>query len=259
MYYYGEQFKQTAADVRKERRRTMLMMKKCSVGVVFGLISLVFLCCTAQAYYNEYTIDSVINGGQHYDDSAFAQLTSPTYSETFTTTAHPTPFAGAAAAEAYANGKTSGWEYTSAGNMWTNPGTIGYTVSGLASGTYKISAVSGGFTYDSWNWSSDYNQYLYFLQIVKGTGWVGTIGDDTKTSTGGVSGLSTFYSTWFTTVTLLPGETLSFYVWDTNTMDNMGTLRFSVASVPLPSSLLLALSGLPAMALFRVRRFFSKK
>lgn len=235
------------------------MMKKCSVGVVFGLISLVFLCCTAHAYYAEYTIDSVINGGQHYYDSAFAQLTGTAYSETFTTAAHPTPFTGSAAAIAYADSKTSGWAYTSAGNMWTNPGTIGYTVSGLAPGTYTISAVSGGFTYDSWNWSGDYNRYMYLLQIVKGTGWYGTIGDSTKTSTGGVSGLSTFYSTWFTTVTLLPGETLSFYVWDNNTIDNLGTLTFSVASVPLPSSLLLALGGLPAMALFRVRRFFSKK
>ncbi len=237
----------------------MLTMKKCFVGVVSGLVSLVLLCCTAHAYYAEYTIDSVLNGGLTYNATPFVQLTSGSYSETFNTTAHPSPFTNAAAATGYADSKTTGWAYTSAGNMWTSSGAIGYTVSGLAAGTYKISAVSGGFTYDNWGWSGNFDTYMYLLQIVKGSGWYAAIGDSNNTSPGGVLALTPFYSNWYTTVTLLAGETLSFYVHDNNTMDNFGTLKFSIASVPLPSSLLLVLGGLPAMALFRVRRFFSKK
>jgi hypothetical protein len=233
----------------------MLTMKRCFVSVVFGLVSLVFLCCTAQAYYAEYTINSVANGGLLYNDTYYLTLEGYDSTGTLVSYTVANTFTNAADAEYYANTTMglTGWSYTSAG-ISTGTGMIGYSVT-LAAGEYKISAVSGGFTYDSWDWSSNYGQYMWLLQIVLDGGWYGSIGSTTTASS--ISGLTlTNYCTY---LTLTGTQTLTFYVWDNNTMDNLGDLTFSIASVPLPSSLLLALGGLPALALFRVRRFFSKK
>ncbi len=258
----------------------MLRIKRYAVGVVIGLASFVFLCCTAHAY----SVDSVANGGY----SEYNAMTNPIYSwelspflkisgyksGALTTYTVSSAISDKAAAIAYGNSLgfddrgpsyTYDWWYTSAGTFGAS-GQIGMTVTGLAPGTYKIQATGGGFTYDNWNWtdSSTYSVYRYFLGVVQTTGGIAyqqaAIGDKNVTSTGGISGLASHYAGWYDIVTIYSlSDVLTFYVCDNNTMDNSGTLSFDITSVPLPSSLLLALSGLPAMALFRVRRFFSKK
>jgi hypothetical protein len=240
----------------------MLTVKRYFVGAILGLASLFFLSYTAQAYYAEYTVNSVINAAWNYYDTPYATLASDQGTTHFTSVdPNLTVPANALAAT---TGKTN-WTYTSAGNLWTGPSTIYLSVTLPSAGTYKIAPVSGGFNYDSFAWDSAapyYNQYQWLLQIVQEYDAAThnhsqiTLGNTSTYSSAAaafaaVSGLSTY-------LTVSGPTTLYFYIFDNNTIDNAGNLTFSISSVPLPSSLLLVLGGLPAMALFRVRRFFSK-
>jgi hypothetical protein len=153
---------------------------------------------------------------------------------------------------------------TSAGNYWTATPSTPLSIIALGvvlgPGTYTITPYGNtayNFATFDWDTGSYRDQYQWLLQIVY-SGTQTTLGADTlyyNDPTGAFANIASLS----TTITLSAYETVYFYIWDDNSVDNGGSLSFNIASVPLPSSLLLVLGGLPALALFRVRRFFSEK
>jgi hypothetical protein len=245
-------------------------MKKYLFIVAFGLVCGIFVYCPAHATY--YTVSALGDAGIVYGQPDYASLTG-TISGVPTTFIIPstTPI----------NNKTdvqniaallgmSAWTLNSAGNIYDPAKTnIGVTTGPLAAGTYRISVATdaaSAFTYDSFDWTATYyNRYLWFLQIMSYTTVSGlgvyqsyTLGTDTLYSS--LNDAWNGNKTLSTTVTLAgPNPALFFWIYDVNSLDNLGSLRFNVEVVPLPSSLLLALAGLPAMALFRVRRCIRRR
>jgi hypothetical protein len=243
--------------------------KKCLFIVAMGLFCVVFVYCPAHATY--YTVGAVVDAGTSYGQSDYASLTG-TIGGVSTTVIIPSTVTINNATDAQniaASFGMSGWSLNSAGSIYDPAKTsIGITTGPLAAGTYRISVATdaaSAFTYDSFGWSPTYySKYLWLLQIMTYTTVSGfdiyqsyTLGTDTLYDS--LADAWNANKTLSTTITLAgPTSALFFWIYDTNSLDNLGGLRFNVESVPLPSSVLLTLAGLPAMVLFRIRRYMRR-
>lgn len=257
--------------------------KKGIAGVVFGLLSLILLCSAAHAAYSQnFTVYGVNNAGTAWDEDHYAKidgyansdLTIPKHITVtdatpaftgWTTGAHPVLTYTTTAPNII-----HGWAMTSAGDIWDSSShdQIAQSTGILSAGTYRISVLSttDAFAFDTWNWSPYYGYWGWYLQITDNhgnhyhlgygnatTNYADVVVDSNKADLlAAVQGLSI-------DIPVLAGTELYFWIYDGNTLDNGGSLSFNVASAPLPSSLLLALGGLPAMALFRMRRHMRHK
>ncbi len=258
-----------------------MFMKKLFVGVVFGLVSLVFLSPAAHASYSQdFTVYAVANGGTAYNQTPFVQFVLDSNPGTILASNGTilgqvgTPFnswtiaTGSNSVEKYTTvtNPINNWTLQSAGNVWNSSSPIYVTTGALAAGTYRISPTLGTntFMYDFWDWSSSAieGHYGWLMQITDNHGNHYTLGNGSggwaATDTNEANLINSIRSLYLD-LTVTAGTQLYFWIYDVNALDNEGSLSVNVASVPLPSSLLLVLGGLPAMALFRVRRFFSKK
>jgi hypothetical protein len=209
------------------------------------------------------TVDSKADAGSDYGQGAFARFVDAsnpniTFGEVTTVTS-PSQFSSAGQATAYATdlfppGEAQLWWLLSAGNIWAATATdriVGKSLSGLNAGTYRITPTGGAFTYDSWQWSPDYNLYLWKLNILA------DIDGQMVNYSPSILGSSTSYGSEveafnavkgsYIDINLAEGGSLNFWIWDVNSVDNSGDLSFSVTAVPEPSTLLLLIMGLPVL------------
>ena len=153
------------------------------------------------------------------------------------------------------------WELQSAGNIWSSDKIVGEALNNLSAGTYRVSAVSGAFMYDSFDesWSPFENQWRWELHIqalraIKDGNVVNyldyMLGSFDPYSSADDALLASLGS--YKDIPLADGGALIFWIWDNpNSIDNLGGLTFNVVLIPEPSTIILAGTGL----FFLARRF----
>ncbi len=229
--------------------------------VAFASLSCILIYSPAHA--TQYTIDAVSDAGSSPGQPDIVDFLLSNGS-TVNVPSTASPFVNANSVFSYAansaNDITPGWTLQSAGNIWNSSATtVGVTTQQLAAGTYQVSVAGGAFTYDSFNWSNSpdyYQQWLWFLNI----------GSDVPVTVNGVTsqsynsytlGSTTLYSSSGAAflanqnasidITLANQGYLTFWIYDTDSIDNAGSLQVNLAAVPLPSSLLLLITGVPVL------------
>jgi hypothetical protein len=231
-------------------------IRKCFFVVAIASLSFTFVHCPA--YATLYTVDAITDAGLYPGQPDFVDFLLSNGSTVNVRSSTSPPFTDSTTVYNYAtaNGIPAGWTLQSAGNIWnSSQTTVGVTTPLLSAGTYQISVVSGAFTYDSFDWSSSpnyYQQWLWFLNIES---------DVPPSPSGGTSqslnyytlGSSTLYGTpaaaynasknSLIDITLASPGYLNFWIYDTNSIDNAGSLEVNVAAVPQPSSLWLLITG----------------
>lgn len=160
----------------------------------------------------------------------------------------------------YADSKgITNWTLYSSGNIWSSDQIVGDYLIGLAPGPYRVSVVGGAFMRDSFNWSSYYGLYWWELHIQAREPSGNPIGSDyilgsTSPYSSANEALSSNLGKYYD-INLPPGGSLLFWIYDINSIDNLGDLTFKVTLVPIPPTFLLFGTGL----LFFVKRDRLKK
>ncbi len=170
------------------------------------------------------------------------------------------PFNSKENVSSYADSKgITGWTLYSSGNIWSSDQIVGDFLIGLAPGPYRVSVVSGAFMRDSFNWSNYYGSFWWELHIQVRDPSGNPIGSDyilgsnspySSADEALSSNLGKYYD-----FNLPPGGSLLFWIYDLNSIDNLGNLTFKVTLVPIPSTILLFGTGL----IFFVKRIRLKK
>ena len=148
----------------------------------------------------------------------------------------------------------SDWVLESAGNIWSNVDLIVGETLDLSAGTYRISPTIGeynAYEYDSFDWDDAYkNLYWWNLYITAQNVYVSdTVAAEGYYELGSRDGKATADKAFndvygsYRDIHLAEGGSLTFYIWDWNSIDNSGGLSFKVEAVPLPPTLILMLSG----------------
>ena len=145
------------------------------------------------------------------------------------------------------------WLMESAGDYWSPGSIVGESLANLHAGTYRITALSGSFTYDSFGWSPYADQWRWGMNVRIYKGIVdGKVTDyDTTLGSFDPAQLTTDLNRYLS-VTLAEGGSLGFWIDDWNSLDNAGSLTFSVSQVTEPPTWLLL--GLGLALLLRQRR-----
>jgi len=148
------------------------------------------------------------------------------------------------------------WWLWSAGNIWsTDDKIVGESLEGLSAGTYRISAVGGAFTFDSFDWSPYFGKYYWQLQIqgflqddtpIGPPQMLGSIGDYLNPDDAYYDNLGKYVD-----IDIPSGGSLVFWIDDTNALDNAGSLTFNVTPIPEPATVILLGTGM----LFLAKRF----
>ena len=207
-----------------------------------------------------YTINAKDDAGQSPGQGAYAQLV---YSDGTTSgfSAQPTSFSDVNGAAIKGN-----WSLFSAGNVWSADTTVGESID-LSAGMYRISVVDGGFTYDSFGWpGSEYsNKWLWGMNIKsqwtdgngKTDGYDYWLGSGTMYGSAGDALNATLQGngTAFVDIGLGGPGSLSFWINDWNSIDNGGSLTFSVTPVPESSTLPFLAGILLLLSVPRVRSY----
>lgn len=147
------------------------------------------------------------------------------------------------------------WWLWSAGNIWSQSDTIvGESLTGLSPGTYRVSVVSGAFEYDAFDWNDTYKDkfwwQLHILGIPNGEPLISKILGSIDPYLSADEALSDNLGE-YVDITLPSGGSLVFWIWDTNSLDNAGSLTFDVTPIPEPATFVLLGTGM----LFLVKRF----
>jgi hypothetical protein len=150
------------------------------------------------------------------------------------------------------------WLLLSSGdNSNISPDTIvGYSLTALTAGTYRISVLDGAFEYDSFNWKDEYgNDSQYYNKWLWGM-HVRACDNVNNICANYTLGSFTYYGSpnealinnigQFVDVSVTEGGSLNFWIDDWNSIDNSGGIRFDVTpvSVPEPSTFLFITLGL---------------
>lgn len=230
------------------------MFERFKKFLLIVILSLLFLGTGyTMAFATLITVNSIEDAGRDYGEGAYARFVDKN-NTLFPVLPTDPQFHSASDAYDYAltAGITTDWSLQSAGNLWAAPGhlTVGKSLSGLQAGTYRITPTGGGFTYDSWDWSDLYGKYLWKLYILADINGQSppsffTLGSDDFKGTAGEA--FDLVRNQYLDITLADGGSLNFWIYDVNSVDNAGSLSFSVTGVPEPSTLLLLILGLPVL------------
>lgn len=149
----------------------------------------------------------------------------------------------------------SNWWLWSAGNIWsTDDKIVGESLTGLSAGTYRVSVVRGAFEYDAFDWNDTYKDkfwwQLHILGLPNGEPLISKILGSTDPYLSAGEALSDNLGE-YVDITLPSGGSLVFWIWDTNSLDNAGSLTFDVTPIPEPTTVILLGTGM----LFLVKRF----
>jgi hypothetical protein len=231
------------------------------------------------AFGIQMTIDAVDDAGQLAGQDAYLKFVDTYGGEYFITPEEvPSRWTSRIPVDEYAiDHRIYGWHLESAGNIWSSDTIVGDALTGLEAGVYRISALDGAFTYDSFAWSDVAGKWLWQLQIYA----IGAIEGGEIQNLNYTLGSSDLYGTggealeqWagkYIDITLAEGGKLNFWIadgtlggttpeeiyynaWHRNSIDNEGNLTFDVTKIPTPvpepATLMLVGTGL----FFLVRR-----
>ncbi len=203
------------------------------------------------------TIDGIDDAGQFAGQDAYVQFvdTSGAILLPITTAEVPHRWTSALEVKTFAGNnpllKDVAWFLQSAGNIWSSDTIVGDPFTAPHAGVYRISPVSGAFTYDSFKWSGVADKWLWQLQIDVVGGNNFTLGSNVLYDTAALALEANLGK--YMDITLTEGEQLIFWIADgslsgppneRNTIDNAGFLKFDITPVPEPSTLMLAGTGL---------------
>lgn len=163
-------------------------------------------------------------------------------------------------AQAYAyavdHGIQGPWVLQSAGNIWAPDLVVGESLAGLHGGTYRITPVGGAYTaymFDAWGWDENYrDRYWWELHVYAQKAFEnGQYRPELFAMLGNIEAHDTeaeafqSVSGTYLDITVAEGGSLSFWIWDWNSIDNGGGLAFDISRVPEPSAALLLAAGVP--------------
>jgi hypothetical protein len=182
-------------------------------------------------------------------------------SQVVTTATAPTRWTSADDVYAYTfnHSVPNGWTLASSGNIWsTTDHIVGESLTGLSAGTYRITPIQAtylAFQRDAFNWTQNPDYYAkswWEMQIQATNVYINGILEATHPF---MLGSSTPYDTAeeafnaafgsYLDITLGEGGSLTFWIYDIDTIDNTGGLSVSVNAVPEPATILLLLLGVP--------------
>lgn len=211
------------------------------------------------------TLDAIENAGLYPGQEAYLRFVDEKNVNNVLLNVSPTDpqFTSASDVFTYAKG-ISGWLLDSAGNIWSAEKVVGKSLSDLPVGIYKVSAVGGAYMYNSFGWNDAYkDKYWWELHIKAHLAYQdGQIVDEAYYMLGSLDGKTSADLALQAVqgnqieIPIAEGGSLSFWIWDWNSIDNSGSLSFNVAddpgipTVPEPSTFLLLVPGL----VFLIRR-----
>jgi hypothetical protein len=248
--------------LKKNKECSMLnTYKKCLVMILFVLLSLGVTNGFAFAYSEVITLEAREDAGLYPKENAyigFEVTTSDGPTSSSVTTTEISQFTNSDEVYAYAGSHFSigsTWVLQSAGNAWSSTDKIvGESLENLQAGTYRITPADGAYRYDAFGWTPDCsNKYWWELHIKvqDGSSEFDYMLGSKDSQTMATSAFNAVKDQ-FKDITLTEGGSLSFWIFDGNSIDNDGSLTFNVTSVPEPSTSLLLTLGL-ALLMWRIR------
>ena len=193
----------------------------------------------------------------------YAQFNYTGGSQVVTTATAPTKWTSADDVYAYTfnHSVPNGWSLAASGNIWsTTDHIVGESLTGLSAGTYRITPVQAtylAFQRDTFNWTYNPNYYAkswWEMQVQAKKLYInGVYYDEYDFMLGSSNTFNTAEEAFtaalgsYLDITLADGGSLTFWIYDTNSVDNTGGLSANIDMVPVPepSTLLLLLLGVP--------------
>jgi hypothetical protein len=221
-------------------------------SMAFLFVFLFLALASTSAFSTLYTIDAKDDAGEFPGQAAYA----PQFLDSKGVVLGTLSSQPASAANVYAAAQGfSDWSLHSAGNIWSMDTIVGDSYH-FSAGTYRIDAVRGGFLYNSFgpDWGNVYDS-LWSVNITAQVD--GSAYTDTTT-------LGTFFAKdvgtvpLYTYVTLSGPGSLDFWIYDWNSIDNSGSLTFSITSVPEPSTFPFLAGVFSLLLVPRVRRYLAR-
>lgn len=237
--------------------------KKCLV-----ILACVFLSLGIEkglAFGDLITLDAREDLGQSPGQGAFLRFVYPSGYQDVTATEPQWTSSLQVYSYAASKGIPAGWFLESAGNIWSSDSTVGESLTNLAAGIYRISPLGGAFMYDSFGWSDYQDQWRWQLhmqareayqdgQIVDQLDYI--LGSTQPYDSANLALQASLGS--YIDIPLAQNGSLMFWIYDTNSIDNSGSLAFHVALVPEPSTLILLTASLVLIIIIIRRKGRSK-
>lgn len=226
----------------------MIMFVLLSLGITNGL-----------AYGATFTVDAREDAGMYPGEPAYLQFVSkgidfpgPATDPDWT---HYTPLYNgdphSVDTYAYNAGIPRSWVLQSAGNVWSSDTTVGESLTGLHAGTYRVSPIGSAFEYSFSDGVPPYNKFWWQLSVLAHDVYVnGQLESDYSAIVGSTTPYDTAADALqanmgnYMDFKMAEGGSLTFWIYDWNSIDNSGSLTFNVAPVPEPSTFLLLTVGL---------------
>jgi hypothetical protein len=221
---------------------------------IYLIIVMIFIAFSGiareSAFGFQMTIDAMEDAGRFPGQEAYLKFVYSSGEHLITPGEVSNPWTGSSQVYSYANSKgiPGPWGLESAGNIWATDKIVGDALTNLNAGIYRISVVGGAFMYDSFGWSDYANQWRWELLIQTRTGQDVLLGDTRPFETAELA-LSNNIGK-YVDIPVTEGGSLTFWLYDTNSIDNSGSLTIDVTDpppsilVPEPSTLFLAGTGL---------------
>lgn len=244
-------------------------IRNCFVVVAFVIVSLgIAQGSPLDPLYNiQTTIDAIEDAGQYPGQPAYLKFVDADGNEfSITPAVVPSRWTSRDPVDQFATAHNiHGWHLKSGGNIWSSDNIVGDALAKLNAGTYRVSVKAGAFMYDSFDkgWSEYENQWRWELHIQalkaiqngKTLDYLDfLLGSKDYYDSAGAALQASLGS--YVDIPLDENGSLIFWIWDNpNTIDNWGSLTFSVTqippAVPEPATLILIGTGLFVL----VRRF----